>query len=129
MINVCIHIIFSDRTLNLIPNYIKIKVSTHTVQKMKFSIKDFFIICDQIRRELRIWSHLLQKSFMESLSSSALTILLSYLNYVIVPLAFSIDLNSFFSQQKHITLLRTLFAWDISGNHLTLEKYHLIIES
>ena len=129
MVNFCFHIIFSNRTLNLIPNYIKIKVSTHTVQKMKFSIKDFFIICDQIRRELRIWSHLLQKSFMESLSSSALTILLSYLNYVIVPLAFSIDLNSFFSQQKHITLLRTLFAWDISGNHLTLEKYHLIIES
>ena len=34
-------------------------------QKMKFSIKDFFSKCDQIHRKLRIWSHLLKKSFME----------------------------------------------------------------
>ena len=32
---------------------------------MKFSIKDFFSKCDQIRRKLRIWSHLLKKSSME----------------------------------------------------------------
>ena len=31
---------------------------------MKFSVKDFFSKCDQIRRELRIWSHLLKKSLM-----------------------------------------------------------------
>ena len=31
-------------------------------KKMKFSIKDFFSKCDQIRRRLRIWSHLLKKS-------------------------------------------------------------------
>ena len=37
-----------------------------TVQKMKFSIKDFFSKCDQIRRKLRIWSHLLKKSLMEN---------------------------------------------------------------
>ena len=36
-----------------------------TAQKMKFSIKDFFINCDQIRRKLRIWSRLLKKSLME----------------------------------------------------------------
>ena len=33
---------------------------------MKFSIKDFFSKCDQIRSFLRIWSHLLKKSFMEN---------------------------------------------------------------
>ena len=33
---------------------------------MKFSIKDFFSKCDQIRIILRIWSHLLEKSFMEN---------------------------------------------------------------
>ena len=33
---------------------------------MKFFIKDFFGKCDQIRRKLRIWSHLLKKSFMEN---------------------------------------------------------------
>ena len=32
-------------------------------QKMKFSIKDFFSKCDQIRN-LRIWSHLMKKSSM-----------------------------------------------------------------
>ena len=31
-----------------------------------FSIKDFFGKCDQIRRKLRIWSHLLKKSLMEN---------------------------------------------------------------
>ena len=38
----------------------------YTAQKMKFSIKDFFSKCDQIRRNLRIWSHLLKKSLMEN---------------------------------------------------------------
>ena len=37
-----------------------------TAQKMKFSMKDLFSKCDQIRNLLRIWSHLLQKSFMEN---------------------------------------------------------------
>ena len=33
---------------------------------MKFSIKDYFSKCDQIRSFLRIWSHLLKKSLMEN---------------------------------------------------------------
>ena len=37
-----------------------------TAQKMKFSIKDFFSKCDQIRSFLRIWSHLLKKSLTEN---------------------------------------------------------------
>ena len=37
-----------------------------TTQKMKFSIKDFFSKCDQIRRNLQIWSRLLKKSLMEN---------------------------------------------------------------
>ena len=37
-----------------------------TSQKMKFSIKDFFIKFDQICRNLRICSHLLNKSLMEN---------------------------------------------------------------
>ena len=40
--------------------------SSYTAQKMKFSIKDFFAKCDEIRRKLRIWSHLLKKSLMEN---------------------------------------------------------------
>ena len=37
-----------------------------TAQKRKFSIKDFFSKCDQIRSFLRIWSHLLKKSLMKN---------------------------------------------------------------
>ena len=39
---------------------------SNTAQKMKFSIKDFFSKYDQIRRKMRIWSHLLKKSLMEN---------------------------------------------------------------
>ena len=35
-----------------------------TAQKMKFFIKDFFSKYDKIRSLLRIWSHLLKKSFI-----------------------------------------------------------------
>ena len=38
----------------------------NTAQKMKFSMKDFFSKCDQIRSFLRIWSHLLKKYLMEN---------------------------------------------------------------
>ena len=38
----------------------------HTAQKIKFSIKDFFSKCDQIRGFLRIWSYLLKKSLTEN---------------------------------------------------------------
>ena len=54
---------------------------------MKFSIKDFFSKCDQIRRKLRIWSHLLKKSSMENfifcaVSSSYIDINFSLLEHV-----------------------------------------------
>ena len=54
---------------------------TDTEQKMKFSIKDFFSKCDQIRSFLRIWSHLLKKSSMENFNFCA----------VILPSYFSSD--------------------------------------
>ena len=38
----------------------------YTAQEMKFSTKDFFSKCDQIRKKLRIWSHLLKKSLVEN---------------------------------------------------------------
>ena len=43
----------------------------NTAQKMKFSIKNFFSKCDQIRRKLRIWSHLLKKSLMKNFAFCA----------------------------------------------------------
>ena len=41
-------------------------ISFYTVQKMKYSIKDFFSKYDQIRSFLQIWSHLPNKSLMEN---------------------------------------------------------------
>ena len=38
----------------------------YTAQKLKFSIKDFFSKCDQIRSFLQIWPHLLKKSLIEN---------------------------------------------------------------
>ena len=46
-------------------NSLSLKRKHFTSQKMKFSIKEFFSKCDQIRR--KIWSHLLKKSLMENL--------------------------------------------------------------
>ena len=42
---------------------------------MKFSSKDFSSKCDQIRRKLRIWPHLLEKSLMENFNFCAVTFL------------------------------------------------------
>ena len=42
------------------------RIDTHTAQKMKFSIKDFFSKCDQTCRNLCIWSNLLKKSLTEN---------------------------------------------------------------
>ena len=35
-------------------------------KKMKFSIKEFFSICEQTRKKLQIWPHLLKKLLMEN---------------------------------------------------------------
>ena len=40
--------------------------NSHTAPKIMFSNKEFFSKCDQIRRKLRIWSHLLKQSLMEN---------------------------------------------------------------
>ena len=43
-----------------------LQMPINTAQKMKFSIKDFSSKCGQIRRKLRIWSHLLEKSLLKN---------------------------------------------------------------
>ena len=43
-----------------------LEIVSITAQETKFSIKNFYRKCDQIRRKLRIWSHLLKKSLMEN---------------------------------------------------------------
>ena len=45
-------------------------------KKNKFFIKYFLIKCDQIRRKLPIWSHLLKKVLMENLLFRAVPVYL-----------------------------------------------------
>ena len=49
-----------------------------TAQEMKFSIKDFFSKCDQIRRKLQILSHLLKKHSHLHMSHSNLHLAFCY---------------------------------------------------
>ena len=41
-------------------------LKTITTQRMKFFTSEFFNKCDQMRRKMRIWSHLLKKFVMEN---------------------------------------------------------------
>ena len=59
---------------------------------MKFSIKDFFSKCDQIRSFLRIWSHLLKKSLMEDFIFCAVVKVKEIIGNFFV----NVILNSFF---------------------------------
>ena len=62
-----------------------------TTQKMKFSIKDFFSKCDQIRSYLWIWSHLLKKSLMENFIFCAVMFATQiFLNYFGIKSLFSV---------------------------------------
>ena len=52
-------ILWSFEIFVIFSNFLRFLI--FSTQKMKFSIKDFFSKCDQIRRKLRIWSNLLKK--------------------------------------------------------------------
>ena len=56
---VCLYAYISDFVSRSLSN-----ILCDTTQKMRFSIKDSFSKCDQIRKKLWIWSHLLKKSLM-----------------------------------------------------------------
>ena len=63
-----------------------------TAQKLKsFIFKDFFSKWDTIRRKLRIWSHLLKKSLMETFISCAVWDPINVLN-VHLPIFASISI-------------------------------------
>ena len=73
-----------------------------TALKMKFSIKDFFSKSDQIRRKLRIWSHLLKKSLMENFVFCAVWILQSKLKEWLCYSKITVKYNHF--QQRFSTV-------------------------
>ena len=66
-------------------------------QKMKFSIRDSFSKCNQIRRKLRIWSHLLKKSLMENFIFCAVFVYISGLRlpFILKKIAYEMSLVIF----------------------------------
>ena len=50
--------------------------------KNESSIEDFFSKCDQIRRKLRLWSHLLKKSLLENFILCAVFILVNFMKEI-----------------------------------------------
>ena len=65
---------------------------------MKLLIKDFFSKCDQIRRSLAIWSHLLKKSLMENFIFCAVYDLEEYAIHCKLPANLVIFSNALFIQ-------------------------------
>ena len=78
--------------------------SYFTAQKMKFFIKDFFNKCDEIRRKLRIWSHLLKKSIMENFILCA--VLCSFLEHLGEP-----KVNQFLPHNQLLNFARLEFSY------------------
>ena len=76
--------------------------STLIAQIMTFSIRDFFSKCDQIRRKIRNWSHLLKKSLMENFIFCAVSIAdIEHISYYLLPIMHMINkINSRINQIK-----------------------------
>ena len=71
--------------------------TSNTAQKMKFSIKDFFSECDQIRSFLRIWSHLLKKSLMKNFILCEVQTIISFFDTQVFALFISGGLLLYFN--------------------------------
>ena len=69
----------------------------------KFFIKDLFSKCDQIRRKLRIWSHLLKKSFMKNFFFCVVFPLVLILTY-------SLSLYALHVSNPHYIITQCLFS-------------------
>ena len=75
---------------------------------MKFSIKDFFSKYDQIRSFLRIWSHSLKKSLMESFIFCAVIIFLFILTFILTKLEFGFYKSHIYGLFRLKTLLQII---------------------
>ena len=75
----------------------------YTTQKKKFYIKYLFSKCDQIRRKLWIWSHLLNKSLME--------------NFIFRAVSFSLTLRQKYLVISHLINCLVDCPWKSSEFH------------
>ena len=79
---------------------------------MKFSIKDFFSKCEEIRRKLRIWSQLQKKSLMENfIFCIGCPAAYSYLNSNLLAI-FQQFYTSHHTAFTSIHLIKPYFSWN-----------------
>ena len=69
-----------EKIIGHLPKRKSAKYAKTAAQKMKFSIKDFFSKCDQIRSFQLIWSNLLKKTLMENFIFCAVNYILLFMN-------------------------------------------------
>ena len=99
-----------------------------TARKTKFSIKDFFGKCDQIRRQLWIWLHLLKKSLTESFIFRA--VIIATWKLVLYPPVTPLSINKISLQYHKANLakacLTSFFPKDLrtvcKRHHISLPK-------
>ena len=94
-----------------------------TTQKMKFSIKDFFSKCEQIRRKLRIWSQLLKKSLIENFIFWAVLHLIFFLFLLLL----SLLLAKPFSLAFYFKLINPLYFTNIIPIYQIYVKINILI--
>ena len=82
---------------------------------MKFSIKDFFSKCNQIRSFLPIWSHLPKKSLMENFI------------FCVVLIADILQILKFWKQKLRVLLEQ--FSWNFWMMYFFSPKYFLTQQS
>ena len=93
----------------------------------KFSMKDFFNKCDEIRKFLRIWSHLLKKSLIENFIfcavhlSQKLSILVLLLAWQRLNAAFYFAINRMIITSTNVAF--SLEHVDISKRYSTWDPY------
>ena len=105
------------------------RITNVITQKMKFSIKDFFSKCDQIRRKLRILSHLLKKSLMKNFIFCATYLRWSALQQQSTPKSLSLTIDSLQIKNLwsmiHISLLNIIYdkTWGLHTNFTQMNSF------
>ena len=104
---------FTEEILNGKLNFFAvtwISFDLYTAKKLKFFIKDFFSKCDQIRRKVRVWSHLLKKSLMENFIFCSVIVQFKSIFYFL-PKVSSILQKLLENSAKHLNKVDLSLSW------------------
>ena len=89
---------------------------------MKFTMKDFFSKCDQIRSFLRFWSHLLKKSLMENFIFCTVTDIKENLSKVYKGIGLLRNLSNKLRRQALVTIYNAFVRPHLDYSDTVYEK-------